>query len=170
KNMAITGPSGNIMGIGTINVGSIHDQRTYAVTSQRVTDLVQQMQLCCQAEVEARKHHDQTTASLWSREKLKAFDEMLNLQRQLPSSNQPAAVAPVVGTAPKTGEITAASPPPPGEGPEPAANRAKFGAATTAGQPKASEARVQRWLAKSHSTLRDLQKKTAAAAPTNPGQ
>ena len=101
RNIAITGPSGNVSGIGTINTGSIQDQSVYALTSQRVTDLVQQMQICCTNKLRAQKGHDQANVAWWTNEEHKCFEQMLDLQNRLPPSNAPATVAPSVGTAPK---------------------------------------------------------------------
>jgi hypothetical protein len=159
RNIAITGPGGNITGIGTINTGSIHDQTVYAQTSQRVTDLVQQMQICCTNKVRAQKANDQANVAWWTNEEHKCFEQMLDLQNKLPPSNAPATVAPAVGTAPKLAAERSGEPPPPGEGPPSAAQ-----------QPKASTAKVEKWLTNSGTVLRDVQKKTAAHAASNSGQ
>lgn len=178
RNLAITGPSGSAAGVATINLGSIQDQRMYALTSQRVTDLVQQMQVCCQAKVQALKQHDQATANQWSQMELKAFDQMLDLQKQLPSSNQPSGVAPAPwGTTPKAPE-TAAAKTPAAEAAKPAPTTATAKAspapttATAKAKPaaKASKQKVSKWLTKSKPVLRDLQKKTAVSATGAPAQ
>jgi hypothetical protein len=158
RNIAITGPGGNITGIGTINTGSIHDQSQYALTSQLVTDLVQQMQICCTNKVRAQKAHDQANVAWWTNEEHKCFEQMLDLQNKLPPGNAPATVAPSVGTAPKLAAQTTAEPPPPAEGP------------TAISQPKASTAKVEKWLTNSRTVLRDVQKKTAAHASINSAQ
>lgn len=172
RNIAITGPSGNVASIGTINTGSIQDQSVYTLTSQRVTDLVQQMQICCTFKLRAQKAHDQANVAWWTNAEHKCFEQMLDLQSKLPPSNAPATVAPSVGTAPKlAAETPAASPAgspskltpvskaaPPAEGP------------TAMTQPKASTAKVEGWLKSSRVILRDVQKKTAAHATSNSGQ
>lgn len=173
RNIAITGPSGNVSGIGTINTGSIQDQRVYALTSQRVTDLVQQMQICCTNKLRAQKGHDQANVAWWTNEEHKCFEQMLDLQNRLPPSNAPATVAPSVGTAPKlagaaaTAAVPAEAPSkptrtaevePPAEGPPDMA------------QPKASTAKVEKWLTTSRVVLHDVQKKAAAHATSNSGQ
>ena len=155
RNIAVTGPSGGMSGI-TINTGSIQNQTTYALTSQRVTDLVAQMALCCRAREEALKNNDHATADMWSKEQVKAFDQMLDLQRQLPSSNQPSGVGPVIAAAPKPTESPAAPQP----SPSPKATAATLASAPTA-TPKASQKKVQSWLARSKATLTGLQKKTS---------
>jgi hypothetical protein len=159
RNIAITGPGGNITGIGTINTGSIHDQSVYALTSQQVTDLVQQMQICCTNKMRAQKANDQANVAWWTNEEHKCFEQMLDLQKKLPPSNAPATVAPSVGTAPKLAAVRSAEPAAPGEGPT-----------SVAQQPKASTAKVKRWLTNSGTVLRDVKKQTAVHATSNSGQ
>ena len=153
RNIAVTGPSGGMSGI-TINTGSIQNQTTYALTSQRVTDLVAQMALCCRAREEALKNNDHATADMWSKEQVKAFDQILDLQKQLPSSNQPSGVGPVIAAGPKPTESPAAPKPSPSP-------KATALASAPAATPKASQKKVQSWLARSKATLTGLQKKTS---------
>jgi hypothetical protein len=160
RNIAITGPSGGMSGV-TLNTGSIQDQKTYALTSQRVTDLVAQMALCCRARQEALKSNDHATADMWNKEQLKAFDQMLDLQKQLPSSNQPSGVGPVIAAAP----APAASPGIPKASPSPGAPIPLAAAGPTTMTAKASEKNVESWLASSKKTLTSLKNKTSAISP-----
>jgi hypothetical protein len=173
RNIAITGPSGNIATIGTINTGSIQDQSVYTLTSQRVTDLVQQMQICCTNKLRAQKTNDQANVAWWTNEEHKCFEQMLDLQSKLPPSNAPATVAPAVGTAPKlASETTAASNATGGPSkPTPAPKAAPPAEGPTAlTQSQASTAKVEGWLKSSGKVLRGVQKNTAAHATSNLGQ
>lgn len=161
RNIAITGPSGGMSGV-TLNTGSIQDQKNYALTSQQVTDLVAQMALCCRARQEALKSNDRATADMWSKEQLKAFDQMLDLQKKLPPSNQPSAVGPVIAAAPKPAESQGT----PKAGPSPGAPIPLAATGPTTVTPNASEKNVESWLASSKKTLTSLKKKTSAISPT----
>ena len=163
RNVAITGPSGNITGVGTINVGSIQDQRTYALTTQRVTDLVQQMQICCSNKQRARAHKDAADVAWWTEAEHKCFNEMLELQRQLPASNAPATVAPPLPPLPVVKSSTDSSAPEknpkPAATPEPGTTKTPAKAVTG---PKASVPKVKSWLSRSGIALRQIKKNADA--------
>jgi hypothetical protein len=107
------------------------------------------MQFCCQAKVQALKGNDKGLADKWGQEELKAFDAMLDLQRQLPPSNQPP-VATVAGATPKPAGSTQAI------------------AQRSGGAKPASTKKVKGWLTTSSKTLEEQKKKTSQNDATRP--